>query len=81
MEHRVHQGLPPLLERVWSLADILVDGDGYSAELEGAMHRTIKKVTEDIEVLKMNTAIAAMMSLLNEIYDKNPSPAASSKRC
>lgn len=48
----------------------MVDGDGYSAELEGAMHRTIKKVTEDIEVLKMNTAIAAMMSLLNEIYDK-----------
>ncbi|MFR1786344.1 MAG: hypothetical protein ACLSWY_10445 [Ruthenibacterium lactatiformans] len=39
MEHRVPSGLPPLLERVWSLADILVDGDGYSAELEGAMHR------------------------------------------
>ena len=57
-------------DSVWSLADILVDGDGYSAELEGAMHRTIKKVTEDIEALKMNTAIAAMMSLLNEIYDK-----------
>ena len=45
------------------------------------MHRTIKKVTEDIEVLKMNTAIAAMMSLLNEIYDKKSLPAASSKRC
>ena len=64
------KGCRRFLERVWSLADILVDGDGYSAELEGAMHRTIKKVTEDIEVLKMNTAIAAMMSLLNEIYDK-----------
>ena len=64
------KGCRRFLERVWSLADILVDGDGYSAELEGAMHRTIKKVTEDIEALKMNTAIAAMMSLLNEIYDK-----------
>ena len=53
------KGCRRFLERVWSLADILVDGDGYSAELEGAMHRTIKKVTEDIEVLKMNTAIAA----------------------
>ena len=46
VEHRVHQGLPPLFgARAGAWQDILVDGDGYSAELEGAMHRTIKKVT------------------------------------
>ena len=46
------------------------EGTGYSKELESIMNRTIKKVTEDIEVLKMNTAIAAMMSLLNAMYEK-----------
>ncbi len=61
------KGCKRFLERVWSLADITVDGDGYRAEVEAEMHRTIKKVTEDIEGLKMNTAIAAMMSLLNVI--------------
>ena len=61
------KGCKRFLERVWSLADITIDGDGYRAEIEAEMHRTIKKVTEDIEGLKMNTAIAAMMSLLNVI--------------
>ncbi len=63
------KGCRRFLERVWGLQDILVDGDEYSPKLEGAMHRTIKKVTEDIESLKFNTAIAAMMTLINDIYD------------
>lgn len=64
------KGCRRFLERVWGLMDMVAEGDGYSQKLESSMHRTIKKVTEDIEVLKMNTAIAAMMSLLNEIYDQ-----------
>ena len=64
------KGCKRFLERVWGLTDMLTDGDGYSADLEASIHRTIKKVTEDIEQLKMNTAIAAMMSLLNEYADK-----------
>ncbi|MBQ0084180.1 MAG: leucine--tRNA ligase [Clostridiales bacterium] len=60
------KGCKRFLERVWSLADILIEG-GYRKETEAAMHRTIKKVTEDIEELKMNTAIAALMSLINDI--------------
>ena len=61
------KGCKRFLERVWSLADILVPGDAYRAELESEMHKTIKKVTGDIDTLKMNTAIAALMSLLNTI--------------
>ena len=57
------------LDRVWNLQEIAVDGDGYRPELEAPIHRTIKKVTEDIDNLKANTAIAAMMSLLNAIAD------------
>lgn len=64
------KGCRRFLERVWGLMDMVTEGTDYSKELESSMHRTIKKVTEDIEVLKMNTAIAAMMSLLNEMYDK-----------
>ena len=64
------KGCRRFLERVWGLQDILVDGDEYSKELECSMHRTIKKVNSDIEELKCNTAIAAMMTLLNEMYDK-----------
>ena len=64
------KGCRRFLERVWGLMDMVTEGMDYSKELESSMHRTIKKVTEDIEVLKMNTAIAAMMSLLNEMYDK-----------
>lgn len=65
------KGCRRFLERVWKLQDILVDGDGYSAELETKMHQTIKKVSSDFENLKYNTAIAAMMSLINEFYKKN----------
>ena len=65
------KGCRRFLDRVWKLQDILVDGDAYSADLETKMHQTIKKVSSDYENLKFNTAIAAMMSLLNEFYKKN----------
>lgn len=63
------KGCKRFLDRVWNLQGIAVDGDGYRPELEALIHRTIKKVTEDIDNLKANTAIAAMMSLLNAIAD------------
>ena len=55
------------LEKVLSLVDILTDGDEFRKELETEFHKTIKKVSEDIEGLKMNTAIASLMALLNSI--------------
>ena len=61
------KGCRRFLDRIWNLSDILIEGDSYRPELEMAMHRTIKKVSEDIEALKFNTAIAAMMALLNDI--------------
>ena len=64
------KGSKRFLERVAALTDIMTDETGYSPELEGSFHKLIKKVSEDIEGLKCNTAIAAMMSVLNEIYDK-----------
>ena len=63
------KGCRRFLERVWALYDEVQPGDAYSAKNEGAMHKTIKKVTEDIENLKFNTAIAALMSLLNTFGD------------
>ncbi len=63
------KGCKRFLDRTWALQDILVDGNEYSDKLRGAFHRTIKKVSEDIEALKFNTAIAALMTLINEIYD------------
>ncbi len=60
------KGCRRFLERVWKLQDILVDGDSYRRELETKMHQMIKKVSSDYESLKYNTAIAAMMSMLNE---------------
>ena len=65
------KGCKRFLERVMSLADILCDGQGCSKELERIFHVTVKKVTEDIDALKFNTALASLMTLLNEIYDKN----------
>ncbi len=62
------KGCKRFLDRVWSLQEILVDGDSYRKELEASFHKTIKKVSEDIEALKFNTAIASMMALLNDIY-------------
>ena len=60
------KGCKRFLDRVWNLQEKILPGEGYRPELEATMHRTIKKVSEDIEVLKHNTAIAAMMGLLNE---------------
>lgn len=60
------KGCRRFLERVWKLQDILVDGDGYRPEFETKMHQLIKKVSSDYENLKYNTAIAAMMSILND---------------
>ncbi len=65
------KGCRRFLERVWKLQDILTQEEGYSQDLETKMHQTIKKVSGDYESLKYNTAIAAMMSLINEFYKKN----------
>ncbi len=62
------RGCKRFLDRIWGLQDILTDGDSYRPELTSIFHKTIKKVTEDIESLKFNTAIAAMMALVNDIY-------------
>lgn len=64
------KGCKRFIERFWNLQEIVRDGDSYSDELEALMHKTIKKVTEDIDNLKCNTAIAAMMTLVNEMYAK-----------
>ncbi|MDE6133184.1 MAG: leucine--tRNA ligase [Oscillospiraceae bacterium] len=63
------KGCKRFLDRVWALQEKLVDGDSYRPELTSIMHKTIKKVSEDIEAMKFNTAVAAMMSLINEVYD------------
>ncbi len=60
------KGCRRFLERVWKLQDILVNDLSYSPEFEVAMHRTVKKVTEDYERMKFNTAVSAMMTLVNE---------------
>ena len=65
------KGCRRFLERVWKLQDILTDDEGYSTDMETKMHQTIKKVSSDFESLKYNTAIAAMMSLINDFYKKN----------
>lgn len=64
------KGCRRFLDRVWKLQDILVDGDEYSEDMVTKMHQTIKKVSTDFENLKYNTAIAAMMALINEFYKK-----------
>ena len=62
------KGCKRFLDRVWGLGELAVEGDNYRSELEGEIHRTVKKVSEDIEGLKFNTAIASLMSLLNKLY-------------
>ena len=64
------KGCRRFLERVWKLKDMVTDEEGYSADLETKMHQTIKKVSNDFETLKYNTAIAAMMALINDFYKK-----------
>lgn len=63
------KGCKRFIDRVFNLQEILTDGDEYSKELMSAMHKTVKKVSEDIEQMKYNTAIAALMTLLNKIYE------------
>lgn len=63
------KGCKRFIDRVFNLQEILTDGDEYSNELMSAMHKTVKKVSEDIEQMKYNTAIAALMTLLNKIYE------------
>ena len=62
------RGCRRFLDRVWRLQDMILPGEGYSKALTPLMHETIKKVGEDYEAMKYNTAIAAMMSLVNEFY-------------
>ena len=65
------KGCRRFLERVWKLQDLVTGETGYSKDLETKMHQTIKKVSNDYENLKYNTAIAAMMALINDFYKKN----------
>lgn len=62
------KGCKRFLDRIWALQDMLIDGEEYRPEMTSSMHKTIKKVAEDIEAMKFNTAVAAMMTLLNELY-------------
>lgn len=63
------KGCKRFIDRIWALQDKMTDSYSYSDALRSKMHKTIKKVSEDIEAMKFNTAIAAMMTLLNDIYD------------
>jgi leucine--tRNA ligase len=63
------KGCKRFVDRIWALQDKVVDSNEYSDKLRSLMHKTIKKVSDDIESMKFNTAIAAMMTLLNEIYN------------
>ena len=63
------KGMKRFMDRTWALQDMVTDGDEYSKKLSSSFHKTIKKVSEDIESMKFNTAIAALMTLLNKIYD------------
>ena len=65
------KGCRRFLDRVWKLQDLVTDACGYSKDLETKMHQTVKKVSSDFENLKYNTAIAAMMALINDFYKKN----------
>ena len=64
------KGCKRFLERIWGLGENVIDGDGYRDFMVGEMNRTIKKVTEDIDEMKFNTAIAALMALINVIAEK-----------
>ncbi|MBR3283186.1 MAG: leucine--tRNA ligase [Ruminococcus sp.] len=62
------KGCKRFVDRVWGLQEILTEGDDYSDALRSNFHKTIKKVSDDIEAMKFNTAIAALMTLINDIY-------------
>ncbi|MBR3553215.1 MAG: leucine--tRNA ligase [Clostridia bacterium] len=63
------KGCKRFIDRTWNLQTIVTDDEGYSKKLESAFHKAVKKVSEDIETLKYNTAIATLMALINQIYD------------
>ena len=65
------RGCSKFLDRVWNLKDILVDGEEYSKETEKLMHKSIKKVTNDIEEMKFNTSVSTFMTMVNEFYKLN----------
>ena len=73
------KGCRRFLDRVWKLQDSVTDEKGYSKDMETKMHQVIKKVSNDFENLKYNTAIAAMMALLNDFYKKGSVTADESK--
>ena len=62
------RGCAKFLDRVWNLQNLLVDGEEYSPKFEKEMHRTIKKVSSDIEEMKFNTAVSTFMTLVNDFY-------------
>jgi leucyl-tRNA synthetase len=62
------KGCKRFLDRVWKMMDMVIPGAEYRPELEAKVHQTIKKVSQDYENLKFNTAIAALMTLVNEVY-------------
>ena len=64
------KGCKRFLDKIWNLSEKVTDGDVYSAQHESAVHKAIKKVTNDIDNLKANTAIATLMSLVNDFTDK-----------
>ena len=64
------KGCKRFLDRIWNLADQVKAGETYSKDNEALVHKTIKKVSDDIENMKFNTAIAALMTLTNQFYDK-----------
>lgn len=67
------KGCKRFLDRIWNLAENSLEGDNYSKANESEIHKAIKKVSEDIENMKFNTAIATLMSLVNTFYDNKPS--------
>ncbi|MBR4057275.1 MAG: leucine--tRNA ligase [Oscillospiraceae bacterium] len=69
------KGCKRFLDRIWNLADGRLEGDAHTPENEAELHRTIKKVGDDIENMKFNTAIAQLMTLVNQFYDVKPSRA------
>ena len=62
------RGCSKFLDRVWNLTEILEDGDAYSKDFEKMMHKAIKKISEDYETMKFNTAVATFMTMVNEFY-------------
>ena len=69
------KGCKRFLDRIWNLAEQVTEADAYGKDNEALVHKTIKKVTDDIENMKFNTAIAALMTLTNQFYDKGANKA------